>query len=100
MGIDMNHIEHIEIMSFFRRIFKLSLVGNDYAKTPKSPEGDFKAAPLGEVWRGKTKAWLQFVSPINKNLTFETASYSNLATSWLKIVMTRFAEILKKTINR
>ena len=51
----MNHIDHIEIMNLFQRISKLTRVGNDYAKTPKSPEGDFKAAPLGEVWRGEIK---------------------------------------------
>jgi hypothetical protein len=32
------------------------------AETPKSPKGDFKAAPLGEVWRGKAKTCLQIVS--------------------------------------
>jgi len=59
----------------FQFFYCLHFVSNGIVKTPKSPEGDFKAAPLGEVWRGKTKAWLQFVSPINKNLTFEIASF-------------------------
>ena len=68
----------------FQVFYYLHFVSNGNVKTPKSPEGDFKAAPLGEparlhqsdgVWRGKTIAWLQFVSSTNKNLTFETASY-------------------------
>jgi hypothetical protein len=62
MEINMNQIDHIEIMNSFQRISKLTRVGNDYAKTPKSLEGDFKAAPLGEVWRGEIKMTLNWKS--------------------------------------
>ena len=52
----------------------LQFKSTDTVKTPKSPEGDLKAAPLGEVWRGKIKLNLQFESSSYWILTFETAS--------------------------
>ena len=60
----------------FKFLIVWNFLSNDSAETPKSPEGDFKAAlALGEkVWRGEMKVNLQFESYICKILTFETAS--------------------------
>jgi len=46
----------------------------DTVKTPKSPEGDFKATPSGEVWRGEMKVSLQFEGCICEILTFDITS--------------------------
>jgi hypothetical protein len=55
----------------FQNAYNLVTASN---KTPKSPEGDFKAAPLGEVWRGKSKTCLQIVSLKNQNRSFDKSS--------------------------
>jgi hypothetical protein len=60
-----------KVIMFFEN---LQFESTDTVKTPKSPEGDFKAAPSGEVWRGKLKVNLQFESFICEILTFDTTS--------------------------
>ena len=50
-----------KVILFFQ---SLQFESTDTAKTPKSPEGDLKAAPSGEVWRGEMKVNLQFESSI------------------------------------